>query len=216
MQAGTHLFSHSFRLDIQLLSCHIIIHLIIQPFPHPPSAPPMVQLLLADRGQDDLFPSLLSTRGQALPQICPVKLCIHTSPHSSHNLCPPSSGPYRCRAQVQSHKVDRSSIGRGRLASGAEGVEALDEVAAEGAQRRLLVDFAQADGAVDAEPVAAAVDGHVQLSFQADAAVVFLPGQFRLKAGDRGRARVVPHRSLTCLATPAAPACTTTATISFK
>lgn len=70
-------------------------------------------------------------------------------------------------------------------------VEPLNEVAAERAERWLLVDLAQADGAVDAEAVVAAVHGHVQLSFQADAAVVVV---VRLKACDAGRARVVVAR----------------------
>ncbi len=61
-----------------------------------------------------------------------------------------------------------------------EGVEALDEVAAEGAQRRLLVDLAEADRAVDAQAVLAAVDRDVQLGFQADAAVLVV-AQLRLK-----------------------------------
>ncbi len=85
----------------------------------------------------------------------------------------------------------------------AEGVEAIDEVAAEGAERRLLVDLAEADGAVDAQLVAAAVDGHVQLSLQADAAVIIVPRQLRLKAGDGGRSHVLPQHPLACIAAAA-------------
>jgi len=47
--------------------------------------------------------------------------------------------------------------------------EALDVRAAEGAERRLLAELAQAQRAVDAEPVAAAAHRHVQRLVQADA-----------------------------------------------
>jgi hypothetical protein len=59
--------------------------------------------------------------------------------------------------------------------------KALDEVAAEGAERRLLVHLAQPDGAVDAEAVRAARHAHVRLGFQADAAVLVI-AQLRLEA----------------------------------
>ena len=195
----------------------------------PPSAPPVVQLFLANKARN-LFPALHETRGQATPQTCTAKLRVQPSPDTaacaltSLQFGRPLSGltlhlpymalrpPTRTLLHVHIHRshrliTDQSSIERcGSLAGGAEDVEALDEVAAEGAERRLLVDLAQADGAVDAQPVAAPVEGHIQLSFQADAAVVVLPGQFRLEAGDRRRPRVVPPRPLARLPTPAAPA----------
>ena len=80
-----------------------------------------------------------------------------------HMRIPGDSGAPAGRAPGRA----RSALAR-RAVRGAGG-EALDVRAAEGAERRLLAELAQAQRAVDAEPVAAAAHRHVQRLVQADA-----------------------------------------------
>lgn len=69
-------------------------------------------------------------------------------------------------------------------------MEAADQVAAEGAEGRLLAELAQLEGAVGAQPVIAAVDGDVRRQIEADAAVVVLVVLAVFEAGNR---RLLPE-----------------------
>lgn len=75
-------------------------------------------------------------------------------------------------------------------------MEAANQVAAEGAERRLLADLAQLEGTVGAQPVVASVDGDVRWHVEANAAVVVLvvlpvlESRYRRLLPEAGRARL--------------------------
>ncbi len=97
----------------------------------------------------------------ALPSVGGQLLADH-GPRATH------AHPRRQR-RARGARAGRARSALARRAVRGAGGEALDVRAAEGAERRLLAELAQAQRAVDAEPVAAAAHRHVQRLVQADA-----------------------------------------------
>jgi hypothetical protein len=120
-----------------------------------PAAPRSVQAYTARtrKAAQAARPALPSVNGRLLPDHGPQA----THAHPKRQL--------RARGTC----IDRAGSRLARRPMRGAGGEALDVGAAEGAERRLLAELAQAQRAVDTEPVAAAAHRHVQRLVQTDA-----------------------------------------------